>query len=166
MPILHVLRYPHPILRAKCKRVVRFDDGLKTLVADMRETMYAHTGCVGIAAPQIGYPYRLFIIDVSRKIGKKKNNGFQAFVNPTIVHSEGEKIAREGCLSIPEFLGDVKRARRVIVRAQTPEGEEFEIAASGLEAIAIQHEVDHLDGILFIDRVASLGRDLIRRKGY
>jgi len=165
MAILRVVRYPHPILRAVCKPVPTVDENIKRLIVDMRETMNSHTGCVGISAPQVGVPLRIFVIDVSRKLGQKRNHGYVALVNPEITYSEGEKIAREGCLSIPELLGDVKRARRVIVNGVNVEGEEVEIPAKGLEAIAVQHEIDHLDGVLFIDRVVMLGRELIRRKG-
>lgn len=163
MAILPVLRYPHPMLRAKCQAVNEIDDDIRTLIEDMTETMCSHQGCVGLAAPQIGVAKRVFVIDVSRKIGPKKNHGLLKLLNPVITFSEGEKIAREGCLSIPEFLGDVKRARRVILRALNEDGEEIEIPAKGLESIALQHEFDHLDGILFIDKVGSLGRTLIRR---
>ncbi|MCH8029366.1 MAG: peptide deformylase [Candidatus Dadabacteria bacterium] len=164
MAILPVLRYPHPALRAKCKAVEDTNDEIRTLFEDMTETMCAYPGCVGLAAPQVGVVKRLFVIDVSRKIGPKKNHGLLKLLNPVITYSEGEKISREGCLSIPEFLGDVKRARRVILRALDESGEEIEVPAKGLEAIAIQHELDHLDGILFIDKVSSLGRNLIRRE--
>ena len=166
MPVLKVLKYPNPILREKCLPVEVIDDKIKKLIEDMTETMYSFEGCVGIAAPQIGSTVRVCIVDVSPKLGHKQNNGLLALINPVIEYREGEKIAREGCLSIPEFLGDVKRSRRIIVKALNPVGDIVEIAAKGLESIAIQHEIDHLDGILFIDRVSTLGRDLVRRRGF
>src|SRR3989304_2162712 len=117
-----------------------------------------------VAAPQVGYPLRIFVIDVSRKIGPKKNHGLLAIINPVLIYAEGEKMTKEGCLSIPAFLGNVKRATNVIVRGLNPEGNKVEVLSQGLEAIAIQHEVDHLNGVLFIHRVSSLASDLVRRK--
>jgi peptide deformylase len=143
---------------------VTVNDEIRRIINDMIDTMYASPGCVGVAAPQVGYPFRIFVIDVSRKIGPKKNHGLLALVNPIIIYSEGEKITREGCLSIPDFLGNVKRARKLIVRGLNPEGEQVEILSQGLEAIAVQHEIDHLNGVLFIHRVSSLTVDLVRRK--
>ncbi|MBI2487439.1 MAG: peptide deformylase [Deltaproteobacteria bacterium] len=164
MAVLPALKYPHPTLRAKCTAVLETNEEIRRIINDMTETMYASPSCVGIAAPQVGYPLRMFVMDVSRKIGQKKNHGLLALINPVLVYSEGEKITREGCLSIPDFLGNVKRARRVIVKGLNPEGWEVEILSTGLEAIAMQHELDHLDGVLFIHRVSSLGTDLVRRK--
>lgn len=130
----------------------------------MLQTMYASPGCVGIAAPQVGYPLRIFAIDVSRKIGPKKNHGLLIFVNPAMVYAEGEKVTREGCLSIPDFLGNVKEGKENYYKGINQGGEDVEILSQGLEAIAVQHEIDHLDGVLFIHRVGSLGTDLFRRK--
>ena len=153
------------MLRAKCNPVEVLDGEVRSLIADLVDTMYHHPGCVGLAAPQIGVPHRVFVIDVSRKRGPKGNHGLVVLVNPTIVRTEGSKVGREGCLSIPQFLGDVRRARRVVVQGWDGEGREVSVAAKGLEAVAVQHEMDHLDGILFIDKLSSLGRGLIRRKG-
>ncbi|KRT66452.1 MAG: peptide deformylase, peptide deformylase [Candidatus Dadabacteria bacterium CSP1-2] len=164
MASLPVLKYPHQILRTMSESVLKVDDGIRRIVNDMIETMYASPSCVGVAAPQVGYPLRIFVIDVSRKIGPKKNHGLLAMINPVLIYAEGEKITKEGCLSIPDFLGNVKRARNVIVRGLNPEGNEVEVLSQGLEAIAIQHEVDHLNGVLFIHRVSSLSSDLVRRK--
>jgi peptide deformylase len=164
MAILPVLKYPHSILRTKSESVADLNQEVRRIISDMIETMYASPGCVGVAAPQVGYPLRIFVIDVSRKIGPKKNYGLLALINPIIVYAEEEKITREGCLSIPDFLGNVRRARRVIVRGLNAEGEKVEILSQGLEAVAVQHEVDHLNGVLFIHRVSSLATDLLRRK--
>lgn len=164
MAILPVLKYPHPILTSPSKPVAEVNQEIRRIVDDMIETMYASPGCVGLAAPQVGCGLRIFVMDVSRKIGLNKNRGLVTFINPVIVYSEGEKMIREGCLSIPDFLGNVTRARRTIVRGLSPEGEELEISSQGLEAIAVQHEVDHLNGMLFIHRVSSLATDLVRRK--
>ncbi|MGH7908429.1 MAG: peptide deformylase [Thermodesulfobacteriota bacterium] len=164
MASLPVLKYPHRILRTMSESVLKVDDGIRRIVNDMIETMYALPGCVGVAAPQVGYPLRIFVIDVSRKIGPKKNHGLLAMINPVLIYAEGEKMTKEGCLSIPDFLGNVKRARNVIVRGLNSEGNEVEVLSQGLEAIAIQHEVDHLNGVLFIHKVSSLASDLVRRK--
>ncbi len=164
MVILPVLKYPHQILRTRSESISKVDHEVRRLINDMIETMYVSPGCVGVAAPQVGYPLRIFVVDVSRRIGPKKNHGLLALINPSVMYSEGEKVAKEGCLSIPDFLGNVKRARRIIVRGLNPEGNEVEILSQGLEAIAIQHEVDHLNGVLFIHRVSSLAADLVRRK--
>ncbi|HEX9831019.1 MAG TPA: peptide deformylase [Thermodesulfobacteriota bacterium] len=164
MAVVSPLKYPHPTLRAKCKAVLEINEEIRRIINDMTETMYASRSCVGIAAPQVGYPVRIFVMDVSRKIGQKKNHGLLAIINPVVIYAEGEKITREGCLSIPDFLGNVKRARRTIVRGLDPNGRQVEILSTGLEAIAIQHEVDHLDGMLFIHRVSSLSTDLVRRR--
>lgn len=164
MASLPVLKYPHQILRTMSESVLKVDDGIRRIVNDMIETMYALPSCVGVAAPQVGYPLRIFVIDVSRKIGPKKNHELLAMINPVLIYAEGEKMTKEGCLSIPDFLGNVKRARNVIVRGLNPEGNEVEVLSQGLEAIAIQHEVDHLNGVLFIHRVSSLASDLVRRK--
>jgi peptide deformylase len=164
MAILSTLKYPHPILRTRSEPVFEINHQIRQVISDMIETMYSSPACVGVAAPQVGYPLRIFVIDVSGKVGQKKNHGLLVLVNPIIVYYEGEKFAREGCLSIPDFLGNVKRSRRVIVRGLNQEGEEVEIPSQGLEAIAVQHEVDHLDGLLFIHRVSSLTTDLVRRK--
>jgi peptide deformylase len=164
MAILPALKYPHPVLRARSKPVSEINEEIRRIINDMTETMYASPNCVGIAAPQVGYPLRMFVMDVSRKMGPKKNHGLVALINPVIIYSEGEKLTREGCLSIPDFLGNVKRAQIVIVRGLSPEGKEIEILSKGLEAIAVQHEIDHLEGVLFIHRVSSLSTDLIRRK--
>ena len=164
MASLPVLKYPHQILRTMSESVLKVDDGIRRIVNDMIETMYALPSCVGVAEPQVGYPLRIFVIDVSRKIGPKKNHGLLAMINPVLIYAEGEKMTKEGCLSIPDFLGNVKRARNVIVKGLNPEGNEVEVLSQSLEAIAIQHEVDHLNGVLFIHRVSSLASDLVRRK--
>jgi peptide deformylase len=164
MTILPVLRYPHPILRAKSESVEGLNQEIQRIIGDMIETMYASPGCVGVAAPQVGYPLRILVIDVSKKVGPKKNQGLLVFINPVVEYAEGEKVTREGCLSIPDFLGNVKRARRTIVRGINQEGTDVEILSQGLEAVAVQHEIDHLDGVLFVHRVNSLGTDFFRRR--
>ncbi len=164
MPVLPALKFPHPVLLSPAKPVIQVDDEIRLLVDNMIETMYANPRCIGVAANQVGYSVRVFVMDVARKVGPKKNHGLVALINPVIIYKEGEKVGREGCLSLPEYLGNVKRARRVIVRGLDRDGKELEIVAKELEARAIQHEVDHLDGMLFIHRISSISTDLFSRE--
>ena len=137
------------------------------VVQDLIDTMRAGPKTVGIAAPQIGELVRVFVVDCStHPKSADANHGLLALVNPEIVASDGAEIAREGCLSIPDLTANVRRATRVELHARSPAGERIAIEAVGFEARAIQHELDHLDGLLFLDRVASLTRDVFRRKTY
>ena len=155
-----ILLYPDPILRRKTVPVERFDDELAKLVDDLRETMYDAPG-VGLAAPQIGDLRRVAIIDLDPRGPESK---LHILVNPRIIGSDGEATDTEGCLSIPDFTDKVDRPERVKVSAQTAAGEPFEIEAEGFFARALCHEIDHLDGILFIDRLRGLRRQLALRK--
>jgi len=154
--------YPDEVLKQKAERVEEFDSELKELVDDMFETMYKRGG-VGLAANQIGVLKRVFVLDL--KSGKEGQGEERlVFVNPEIVHSEGEVVREEGCLSLPGLWKKVRRAERVVVRAQDLDGREFEIEADGLLSRAIQHEIDHLDGICFVDRLSPLQRRLALEK--
>jgi peptide deformylase len=154
--------YPDEVLRQKAERVEEFDSELKELVEDMFETMYKRGG-VGLAANQVGVLKRVFILDL--KAGRHGDGGEKmVFVNPEIVHAEGEVVHQEGCLSLPGLWKNVKRARKIVVRAQDLDGKEFEIEAEGLLSRAIQHEIDHLDGICFVDRLSPLQRRLALEK--
>lgn len=133
------------ILRAKCVAVRRFDERLQQMLANMAETMYAYDG-VGLAAPQIGVAKRIVVIDVG--------DGLLELVNPEITKAEGKALGVEGCLSVPEQQGYVYRAAKIHVKAQDHAGEFFEFDAEGLLAVACQHEIDHLDGILYVDKLA------------
>ena len=133
-----------PVLRKQAAEIITIDDSLKKLVADMAEIMYKSEG-VGLAAPQIGISKRLVLIDVGE--------GLLALINPEIIYQEGKEIASEGCLSLPEVFGNVERSARVVVKALNEQGEEVRIAGAGLLARALQHEIDHLNGVLFIDKV-------------
>ena len=135
-----------------------FDDKLKTLVKDMFETMYEAPG-IGLAATQVDVHKRLLVMDVSEDKDKP-----QVFINPQLVMSEGEEEMDEGCLSVPGYYETVSRAEKIRVRAQDENGDEFELDADGLEAVCIQHEMDHLEGKLFVDYISSLKRDRIRKK--
>jgi peptide deformylase len=155
-----IVKYGDPILEAPAKPVENFDEELQTLVADMFESMYAANG-VGLAAPQIGIGKRLSVIDVSN--GKNPEAKIVC-ANPEIVHAEGEQREEEGCLSVPGFRGYVPRPLYVTVRAQDATGTEFEMRGEGLLARAFCHEIDHLNGTLFITHLSMLKRDMIKRK--
>jgi len=156
-----VVKYGDPILEQVCDAVTNFNTPeLDKLVADMFDTMYANKG-VGLAAPQIGLKQRLTVIDISAGDDRTEQ---KVFINPEVVRAEGTQVGEEGCLSIPGFREDVTRAARVLVRAQNTKGETFEIETDELLARAIQHEMDHLNGVLFINHLSPLKRDMIRRK--
>lgn len=167
MPAQPILCYPHPVLKKVSHAVTVIDDDIRRLIDDLLDTMGAGPGSVGVAAPQIGVTLRVCVVDVSAsRHGKDNNHGLLVMVNPEIVHWEGGAIMREGCMSVPDYTGDVERATAITVRFLDGEGTEREIEASGFEAVAIQHEMDHLDGILFLDRIVSLKTGLFRRKNY
>jgi peptide deformylase len=155
-----IVKYGHPVLETPAQAVEKFDEELQTLIADMFESMYAANG-VGLAAPQIGISKRLAVIDVS--VGKNPEAKIVC-ANPEIVHTEGEQREEEGCLSLPGFRGHVLRPQFVTVRAQDATGKEFEMRGEGLLARAFCHEIDHLNGVLFITHLSLLKRDLIKRK--
>jgi peptide deformylase len=155
-----IVKYGDPVLETPTQPVEKFDEELQTLVADMFESMYAANG-VGLAAAQIGIGKRLAVIDVS--VGKNPEAKIVC-ANPEIIHTEGEQREEEGCLSLPGFRGHVLRPQFVTVRAQDATGKEFEMRGEGLLARAFCHEIDHLDGVLFIAHLSLLKRDLIKRK--
>ena len=167
MPIQTVLRYPHPLLKKVSHQVEVIDSAIQNLIIDLLDTMRAGPGSVGIAASQIGVTFRVCVVDVSaNRHGKENNHGLLCMINPEIIERSGNAIMREGCMSVPDYTGDVERATEISIRYSDPEGVAHEIATSGFEAVAIQHEIDHLDGILFLDRVVSLKTGLFRRKNY
>lgn len=164
MAILEILVYPDPELKKVSQRVDSLDDEILSLIADLEETMYSQPGCVGIAAPQTGALKRIVVIDSSRNPRFPSHLGKMILINPEIVEQEGSVIGREGCLSLPDFTGNVSRAQKIRVQAQNLDGVSHSFAAEDFEARLILHEVDHLDGILFIDRVSCLKTDVFRRK--
>jgi peptide deformylase len=167
MPVQKILNYPHPILKRLCRPVDAIDREIAVLVLDLVDTMLAGPGSVGVAAPQIGVSLRVCVVDVSEsRHGRDNNHGLLIMVNPEILYREGSAVMREGCMSVPDYTGDVERATTIVVRYLDEKGIKHEITASGFEAVAIQHEMDHLDGILFLDRIASLKTGLFRRKNY
>lgn len=161
MTVRKVLKYPHPILREVCEPVLHWDGALQRLVDDMTETLYAAPGAVGLAACQIGETARVLILDTTSKTTREE---YKVLINPVIIEASRKKTMREGCLSFPEYLASIKRATKVTFSAFDREGESTIYTVYGLEAIAIQHELDHLDGILMIDRISSLKTDWIRRQ--
>jgi peptide deformylase len=167
MPAQTILAYPHPILKKVCRSVVAIDAEIASLLQDLLDTMRAGPGSVGVAAPQIGVTLRVCVVDVSaNRLGKENNHGLLFMVNPEIVARTGSAIMREGCMSVPDYTGEVERATQITVRFTDGDGSFREITASGFEAVAIQHEMDHLDGLLFLDRITSLKTGLFRRKNY
>ena len=160
MAILEILKYPHPILRKRSKEVDRIDEEVKILIRDMRETM-VQAGGVGLAACQIGVSRRVVVLDVSPL---DPQHSFFALINPEIISEEGEIDHEEGCLSVPDCLEKVKRKEKVCVRGLSPEGMEIEIKGDGILAIALQHEIDHVNGVLILDRVSRLKREIYRNK--
>ena len=159
MAIKKILTYPDPVLRQKVERVTNFDDSLKELAADLAETMYAAPGS-GLAANQIGECVSVIVIDISAEEEKK----YLVLVNPEIVDKEGAQIDDEGCLSVIDLTAKVKRYQKLLVRAQDIEGKAWEFPAEDFLARVLQHEVDHLNGILFIDHLSSLKRILYKKK--
>ncbi len=158
--IYDVVKYGDPVLEKQTKALTKFDAELEELAEDMFATMYAAQG-VGLAAPQIGKSLRIAVVDVT---SGKNPEAKIVLVNPEIIHAEGEKREEEGCLSIPGFRGYVVRPQFVTVKAQNAKGEWFEIRGEDLLARAFCHEIDHLNGILFLQHLSMLKRDLIKRK--
>lgn len=164
MAVREVLTYPDQRLKQVSVPIARFDASLQCLVQDLDDTMYGSPGCTGIAAPQIGEAIRMVLIDASRNRKPVENHGRLLLINPEVSDLQGEAIGREGCLSVPQFTGNVKRAKQIKVRALDGQGNSIELDAVDFEARLILHEIDHLDGILFLDRVSSLKTDIFRRK--
>jgi peptide deformylase len=164
--LLKVHFLPDPILKKRARPVRPDDRGLNQLIADMWQTLDHHPRCVGLAAPQVGHSLQLIVVDAARVDRPGSRNGRLALLNPEITARRKPRLLREGCLSVPDYTGNVLRDDEVEVRALTPEGEPVVIAAHGFEAVVFQHEVDHLEGKLFLDRVGSLESDVFRRKNY
>ena len=158
MPLLPILHYPDPRLHKVAAPVSAVDDRIRKLINDMAETMYAAPG-IGLAATQVDVHERVLIIDIS-----ETRDQLQAFVNPEIVELSGEVETEEGCLSVPGIFDTVRRAERVTVRALDAQGEPFTLQAEGLLAVCIQHEIDHLDGKVFVDYLSRLKQQRIAAK--
>jgi len=159
--VLKILKYGEPVLEQSADKVSKFDHpDLKQLIEDMFETMYAAKG-VGLAAPQVGISQRVTVIDIS--VGEDETKKL-VLINPEIVTREGTQVGEEGCLSIPGFREPVTRANKVTVKAHNEKGEQIDVSGEELLARALQHEIDHLNGKLFINHLSALKRDIIRRK--
>lgn len=158
MALLTILEYPDPRLRTKAVKVVQVDDSLRCLIDDMFETMYEANG-VGLAATQVNVHQRLVVMDIS-----EQRNEPRVFINPEIISRTGIEIGEEGCLSVPGMYDNVERAERITVRALDRQGKSFDLEADGLLAVCIQHELDHLEGKLFVDYLSDLKRTRIRKK--
>lgn len=166
MALLDILKIPDERLKQASLPVEQFDDELRSFIDDLEETRQNGPGAVGIAAPQVARFQRIAIVDVSNTRKPVPNHGHMVLVNPEIVEWDGYEMGREGCLSVPDYTGNVIRATQIKIKAQDPWGNDLEYEMEGYEARAVQHELDHLDGMLFIDRVVSRRTDLFRRKVY
>jgi len=158
MTNLTILRFPDKRLRTKATQIDSVDDTLRDFIKNMFDTMYEAPG-IGLAATQVNFHKRLMVIDVS-----EENDQPLCFINPVITHKEGIEVMQEGCLSVPGFYEDIERAETITVKALNKEGEPFELTADGLLAVCIQHEIDHLDGKLFVDYISPLKRNRIKKK--
>lgn len=168
MPILEILTYPDPFLKKKAARVNRVDDSVRTLISNMIDAMYGARG-IGLAATQVSVDARVIVLDVPDSRSEeeepyRRGKNLVALVNPEIIALSGATIYEEGCLSLPGETADVERATNVSVKAMDKNGASVELSAEGLFAIALQHEIDHLDGILFIDRISRLKSEFIKRR--
>lgn len=166
MAVCEILIYPDDRLKTRCAPVTTDAADVDALIQNLVDTMFASGHSVGVAAPQIGDLRRVAVVDVSRsKLGRDNHHGLLTMINPEIISRSGEKVMREGCMSVPDYTGNVTRAEEIVVEFRDRDGSERVIRAAGFEAVAIQHELDHLDGLLFLDRVSSLKTDVFRRKG-
>jgi peptide deformylase len=163
MALREIRKYPDPVLRQKTGRVETLDAALERLIDDMVETMHAAPG-VGLAANQVGVPLQVAVIDLSFREEKGQRHPLLVLINPEMISLEGSVTEEEGCLSLPEYTEMVKRASKVKVRAQDRAGKSFEMEAEGLLAKALQHEIDHLNGLLFVDRLSTLKKDIFKRR--
>lgn len=165
MAVRPVLRLPEPVLKQPAKPVDRIDDAARDLAQDLLDTMRVSPACVGLAAPQIGVSLRAFAVDVTGHKKARSCHGELVLFNPEVLLAHGPVVAREGCMSVPDLTGDVPRATRLVVRGVTPEGDDRVLQVDAFEARAFLHELDHLDGLLFLDRVTS-SDSVFKRKVY
>jgi peptide deformylase len=165
LAVREVLRYPHPSLKRVARRLEPDETELvRRLAEDLVDTMRAHPRCFGLAAPQLDELLRVIVVDVSGHPKASASQGLLLLINPRIVHASGSEVAREGCLSIPDLTANVRRATQINLEGLTPSGNPTTLESTGFEARCLQHELDHLDGVLFLDRVASLKDDVFRRR--
>jgi peptide deformylase len=165
--VRRVLRFPHPSLKRVARELGATDAGeIERIGADLVDTMRASPRCTGLAAPQLDELVRMVVVDVSEHPRATLSHGQLVLVNPRVIGESGSEVGREGCLSLPDLTANVRRSTRIAVEASTPEGDTRQIETVGFEARCLLHEFDHLDGILFLDRVDSLATDVFRRKRY
>jgi peptide deformylase len=160
MSVLEVKKYPEDVLKEKALAVDMAEKGLQRLIDNMIETMYASAG-IGLAAPQVGVKKRVIVVDVGLR---EEGQPLIVLINPEIILAEGLIESEEGCLSVPEYIAQIKRAERIIIRGADREGKPVEIEATGLLARAFQHEIDHLDGVLIIDRISTIKREFFKKR--
>jgi len=161
MSIRKIYKYPDSVLRKKTAKVFSFDESLKKLVSDMTETMYDAPG-VGLAAPQIGQSIKLIVVDITEGPDDEKKN--MPMINPEIIEHTGNQLDEEGCLSVPELTANVKRYKKITVSYQDINGDSQELSTEDRFAVVLQHEIDHLNGVLFLDHLSSLKRGLYKKK--
>lgn len=166
MQVLPIRRFPDPRLKRPTRPVERVDAAVSGLIASLVTTMRHHPRCVGLAAPQVGSALRIAVMDATGHPKVPASRGLLILVNPRLIEADGAVVQREGCLSIPDFTANVRRAARVRLAAWNQRGVPYELWLDGFEAIIAQHEVDHLDGTLFLDRVANVTTDVFKRKTY
>lgn len=166
MAVLPIRTFPDPFLKTPSRPVERITPMIHRLIDDLIETVRYHPRCVGLAASQVGVSLRVAVVDVTGHAKVQRSGGLMVIINPQLVGQVGELIQREGCLSIPDFTANVRRASRIQVKALDRFGRSWSRWLEGFEAIAMQHEIDHLDGKLFLDRVANVRTDVFRRKRY
>jgi peptide deformylase len=166
VPVRPVVRLPEHVLKQLAEPVKGIGPEEKALAADLLDTMFASPSCVGVAAPQIGVSLRAFSVNVTGHKKADSCHGPFVLFNPVLILARHQELAREGCLSVPDLTGNVARATEVVMRGLTPEGTTRVIEANAFEARALLHELDHLDGLLFLDRVGSVSTDVFRRKRY
>ncbi len=166
MPVRGVVHYPARVLKDGTAPVGVLDDATRALGTDLVDTMYESPGCVGLAAPQVGVAVRAFALDVSvMRKPPPGNHGLVVLFDPELLVATGAEVRREGCMSVPDYTCDIRRATEVVVRGTAPDGTTRVVEATGFEARAFQHELDHLDGLLILDRVAARA-DVFARKRY
>jgi peptide deformylase len=165
MAVRPVLHFPHPVLKTAAAAIGEINEEAQALLTDLVDTMRASPACVGLAANQIGVARRAFVVDVTGHKKAQSCSGLIVLMDPEIVSATGPVVAREGCMSVPDLTGDVARASEIVVRGRSPDGVEITIEADAFEARALQHEIDHLDGTLFLDRVQS-HRSVFQRRTY
>ncbi len=161
MSTLNIVLYPDPVLRKETEPITVFDDSLKKLAEDMAETMYEAPG-IGLAAPQVGESVKLIVVDTSKDREQKKS--YLVMANPVITSHEGSQVDEEGCLSVPELTSKVRRYKKITVTYQDLAGKQVELTTEDRFAVVLQHEIDHINGILFLDHLSSLKRNLYKKK--